>query len=245
MRRFFFKPEEKAGNLVVLSTTESHHIRRVLRLPVGAEVELFDGSGGIYQAKLVEIGQKVRARIVSANIEPEEDGVPLWVGQGLLKAKNMDMVVQKCTELGVRGLIPFLSSRCQGRPDLTKESKKHERWLKIVEESCKQCRRSRPMEMSEAMDFQKLLCHFNSMSSGLNILFWEEEEEVGLHDFAPFQDVGEIRILLGPEGGFTREEAEMARKAGWRTVSLGRRILRAETAVLASVAVLQYLLGTI
>ncbi len=245
MRRFFFRSEEKAGNLVVLSTAESHHIRRVLRLHVGAEVELFDGSGGIYQAKLVEIGSKVRAQIVSADIEPEENGAPLWVCQGLLKAKNMDITVQKCTELGVRGLVPFLSSRCQGRPDLTKESKKHERWLKIVEESCKQCRRSRPMEVLEAMEFQNVLDLFDTTPPGLNILFWEEEKDVSLHDLFPFQDVGEVRILLGPEGGFTREEADMARKAGWRTVSLGRRILRAETAVLASVAVLQYLLGAI
>jgi 16S rRNA (uracil1498-N3)-methyltransferase len=245
MRRFFFKPEEKAGDYVALTAAESHHIWRVLRLRAGTKVELFDGSGGVYQAELVEVGERVRARILAGTTIPEDDGVAIWVGQGVLKSKNMDMVVQKHTELGVRGLVPLLSSRCQGRLDPAKEGKKHERWLKIIEESCKQCNRTRPMELLKAMDFHELTTFFDSGSAGLKILFWEEERDVSIHDLLPLQDVRVVCLLLGPEGGFTREEVAVARSASWRTVSLGRRILRAETAALASVAILQYLLGAI
>ncbi len=244
MRRFFFRPEERIGDQVVLSAAESHHIGRVLRLRVGSKVELFDGSGSIHQAELMEIGAKVRARIVASRAIAKDE-VAIWVGQGLLKPKNMDMVVQKYTELGVCGLIPLLSSRCQGRPDLTSEGKRHARWLKIIDEACKQCGRTRPMELLAAMDFQRLTTYFNSETKGLKILFWEEEKEVGLHDLFPLQNVEDVCVLIGPEGGFTPEEVEIARTAGWLTISLGRRILRAETAAIASVAILQYLCGSI
>jgi len=245
MRRFFFRQEERAGDQVILSASESHHIRRVLRLRVGAKVELFDGSGGVHQAELMEIGERVRVLILSSATIPADDRISIRVGQGLLKAKNMDTVVQKYTELGVHCLIPVLSSRCQGRPDLTREGKKRERWLKIIDQSCKQCKRTRPMELLEIMDFHQLTSFLDSGEADLKILFWEEESAVSLHDLLPLRDVGRVQVLLGPEGGFSREEVAMAREAGWQTVSLGRRILRAETAALASVAILQFLLGEI
>ena len=243
MRRFFFNPEERTGDLVVLSGTESHHIRTVLRLRPGMQVELFDGSGGIHQAELVAIGDKILTRIVSSSHEQTGPVIPLRVSQGMLKGKNMDTVVQKCTELGVDGLIPMMTARCQGRPDLARDRKKHERWRRIVEEACKQCGRSRPMQLLDTLDFQDVAERQGPGTEGLKILFWDEERDVHIHDLLPFHDVGTIHILLGPEGGFTGAEVAMARSAGWRTVSLGRRILRAETATLASVAILQHLLG--
>ena len=243
MRRFFFRPEERVGEMVVLPEGESHHIRSVLRLHTGQQVELFDGCGGIHLAELIDLSGKVRARIVSSTLDREGSGTQLWVGQGLLKGKNMDTVVQKCTELGVNALLPLMASRCQGRPDLIRDGKKHERWLRIIEEACKQCGRTRPMELLETTPFQDSIESSGTGSAGLKILFWEEERDVRLHDLLPFEGLDLVQILLGPEGGFTKEEVAMARGAGWRTVSLGKRILRAETATLASVAILQHLLG--
>jgi 16S rRNA (uracil1498-N3)-methyltransferase len=229
--------------MVVLPEGESHHIRSVLRLQTGRHVELFDGAGGVHLAELVEMSGKVRARIISSTIDKEGVGTPLWVGQGLLKGKNMDTVIQKCTELGVNTLLPVMTSRCQGKPDPARDGKKHERWLRIVEEACKQCGRSRPMELVETTDFQGIIESSGTGSAGLKILFWEEERDVHIQDLPPLQGVGMVHILLGAEGGFTKEEVSVAREAGWRTVSLGKRILRAETATLASVAILQHLLG--
>jgi len=229
--------------MVVLPEGESHHIRSVLRLQTGRHVELFDGAGGVHLAELVEMSGKVRARIISSTIDKEGALTPLWVGQGLLKGKNMDTVVQKCTELGVNELFPLMTARCQGRPDPARSRKKHERWLRIVEEACKQCGRTRPMELLETTDFQDIIESPGTGPTGLKILFWEEERDVHLQDLLPIQGLGMIQILLGPEGGFTKEEVAVARDAGWRIVSLGKRILRAETATLASVAILQHLLG--
>lgn len=205
-------------------------------------MELCDGSGDIHQAELVDVGEKVLARIVSSCNDPADGRPALWVAQGLLKPKTMDTVVQKCTELGVAALIPVITSRCQGRPDADREEKRHQRWTKIIEASCKQCRRTRPMELREVMDFKQAITAFGQPASGLNILFWEEEKRP-LRQLAPFAETGAVRLLLGPEGGFSREEVDLAREAGWQTASLGRRILRAETATLATVAIMQYLLG--
>ena len=245
MRRFFFNPAERIGEMVILSDYESHHILSVLRLSAGMQVELFDGQGGIHQAELLEIGGRMRARIISSSHDQDGLGIPLFVGQGVLKGKNMDTVVQKCTELGVACLTPVISSRCQGRPEPAREKNKHLRWLRIVEEACKQCGRSRPMELLEAADFLENIASPGEDPAGLKILFWEEERDVHIQDLLPLRDVGKVHILLGPEGGFTRQEVAGARDAGWRTVSLGRRILRAETATLASVAILQHLLGAL
>ena len=245
MRRFFFRPADRTDEIVILSDYESHHIRSVLRLSTGTQVELFDGLGGVHQAQLLEIGGKMGARIISSSRDQDGLGVPLFVGQGVLKGKNMDTVVQKCTELGVACLTPVISSRCQGRPEPSREKNKHLRWLRIVEEACKQCGRSRPMELLEAADFLENIASPGEDPAGLKILFWEEERDVHIQDLLPLRDVGKVHILLGPEGGFTRQEVAGARDAGWRTVSLGRRILRAETATLASVAILQHLLGAL
>lgn len=245
MRRFFFRPADRTGEMVILPDYESHHIRSVLRLSTGMQVELFDGLGGVHQAELLEIAGRMGARILSSSLDQDALGVPLFVGQGVLKGKNMDTVVQKCTELGVAGFSPLMSSRCQGRPEPERERKRHQRWLRIVEEACKQCGRSRPMELQETTDFQETIASPGIDPAGLKILFWEEERDVHIQDLLPLHEVGMVHILLGPEGGFTQAEAAGARDAGWRTVSLGRRILRAETATLASVAILQHLLGAI
>jgi 16S rRNA (uracil1498-N3)-methyltransferase len=138
-----------------------------------------------------------------------------------------------------------MTDRCQGRPDLARDRKKHGRWQRIIEEACKQCGRSRPMELLETADFQDEITSLGSGSDGLKILFWEGEKEIHLQDLLPFHNIDWVSILLGPEGGFTDEEVAMAKNAGWRTVSLGPRILRAETASLASVAIIQHHLGAL
>ena len=243
MRKFFFRPEDRTGDVVSLSVDESHHMRSVLRLRAGRHVELFDGDGGIHQAELVEMGERVIARIVSSRPADAAPTVPLLVGQGLLKGKTMDMVVQKCTELGVETLAPMITSRCQGRPEPGRDRSKHERWLRIVEESCKQCGRPLPMDLQQTAAFKDVIRSCQAAAAGLKILFWEEEREVRLQDLLPLDAAGGVFILLGPEGGFTAEEVDAARAEGWRTVSLGRRILRAETASLAAAAIIQHLLG--
>lgn len=245
MRRFFVEQGGVVGETVALPESESRHICRVLRLAPGAAVELLDGSGLIYSAELVDTGRQVLARISHVRSEREGQTVALYVGQGQLKGQKMDTVVQKCTELGVNRLMPFWSGRCQGKLQELQGAKKLERYQRIVESACKQCFRPDLMTVDPPCMFVELLDAFPEEDGRLRLLFWEEECEFSLHDLAVPGSVREVVILLGPEGGLSVEEIETAKARGWLTVSLGRRILRAETATLAAASLVQFLVKNI
>lgn len=245
MRRFFVEHTGIVGETVQLPDSESRHISRVLRLEPGEAVELLDGTGLIYSAELVEVGRQVRARITAVRSEHETMAVKLFVGQGQLKGQKMDTVVQKCTELGVNRLMPFWSSRCQGKLQEGQNGKKQERYRRIMESACKQCFRPDLMVVDSPRMFTDLLHAFPADEGRLRLLFWEEEHYFSMHMLAVPENLREAVILLGPEGGLTIEEAEMAKAEGWLTVSLGRRILRAETATLAAVSLMQFMTGNI
>ncbi len=244
MRRFFIDPGRRLADLVTLSEQESYHIGRVLRLQNDTEIELIDGIGGLFAAVIVDVGRIVTCRIVGQKEMVDKERVPLWVGQGLLKGKKMDSTIQQCTELGVTRLSPFVSSRCQGRPDETRGRRKSDRWERIVLSACKQCGRAQQMEIDEVRDFAAMLALVDQDVHILKLIFWEAEAEVHLHE-AMLRDraIDRACILLGPEGGFCRTEIAAAREQGWQTVSLGSHILRAETATLVAVSLVQYLLG--
>jgi 16S rRNA (uracil1498-N3)-methyltransferase len=246
MRRFYFDPSCRLGDKVFLSGEESYHLVRVLRIKENAEIELIDGLGGLFRAVIMDAGKTVTARIIEERVVKEEGRTSLWVGQGLLKGKKMDTTIQQCTELGVARLTPFVSSRCQGRPDEMQGRKKSDRWERIVVSSCKQCRRSQQMHVDEVVDYNGILDMVSREPDTLRLVFWEEETEVHLQEImAADQSNARVCILLGPEGGFSRAEMAAARDLGWQTVSLGSRILRAETAILTAVSLVQFLIGNL
>lgn len=245
MRRFFFKSNGESGERIALPEGESRHISRVLRLPCGEKIELLDGKGTVYSAEIIETGRVVYARILGRIGQDLVSGPALIVGQGMLKGKKMDKVVQKCTELGVARFIPFVSSRCQGKLSDLQGEKKHERFKRIVESSCKQCFRPDLMEVSPPLGFEDMVAALPPGRDEGKILFWENEDQVGLHDIVLPDDLRQVSIMLGPEGGFSAEEVACAGNAGWRTVSLGKQILRAETASLTAVSIMQFLLKNI
>ncbi len=242
MRRFFFDPTVRDGDRVFLSEEESRHITKVLRLKSGDKIEVLDGLGAVFQAVITKVGRQVEARIEEIMAREVGVGKPIRVWQAILKGDKMDWVVQKCTELGVSGLIPFQSSRCQGRLDTIQSRKKHQRWQRIGLEACKQCRRLHGVDIAAPTDYAESLWEV-SADNPLRLLFWEEEKTTRLGDISGIDQAGALDLMLGPEGGFTREEVELARLAGWRTVSLGDRILRAETATLSAVSIVQFLAG--
>ncbi len=245
MRRFFFNPSSRNGDTVFLSEEESRHIWKVLRLKAGDAVELLDGLGTVYLAALTTVGRQVEAHIEGVAVNQAEGGKSVWVWQGILKGEKMDTVVQKCTELGVTGMIPFQSSRCQGKLDSTQGRKKHERWQRIGLAACKQCLRLQSIKIDAPATYSESLGKNSADSTVLRLLFWEEEKMIHLHDIADIATATALALMLGPEGGFSREEVEQARLLGWRTVSLGDRILRAETATLSAVSIVQYLAGNL
>lgn len=243
MRRFFFDPENREGDTVTFSKDESRHIKKVLRLQVGDPVELLDGSGTIYSGEISALNRVVAASITAVACKAGGEEGQLVVCQALLKGDKMDTVVQKCTELGVTTMIPFHSSRIQGKLSPEAALKKHGRWERIGLAACKQCMRPLPMEVEIPQNFAEAVTSDHLAEASLRILFWEEEQELRIRDVDNIEKSQKIAILLGPEGGLTPEEVALARQHGWISVSLGKRILRAETATLTAASIVQYLAG--
>lgn len=245
MRRFFFDPSLRNGDKVLLSEDESRHISKVLRLKIDDSIELLDGLGVLYHAVITSVGRVVEAQIEGV-VEREADaGKSVLVWQGILKGEKMDTVVQKCTELGVAEISPFQSSRCQGKLGQMQARKKHERWQRIGIAACKQCQRLRSIKIDVPTTYSESLNKEADDKNILRLLFWEEEKHTHLHDIPDIDQASSLALMLGPEGGFTQEEVDEARLLGWRTVSLGDRILRAETATLSAVSIVQYLAGNL
>jgi 16S rRNA (uracil1498-N3)-methyltransferase len=243
MRRFFFDPKTRRGDRVILSKEESRHIKKVLRLEAGAVVELLDGDGGLFRGEITAMDRSVEVVITATLSAEDEATTSLEVYQAILKGEKMDTVVQKCTELGVTSMVAMQSSRCQGKLDPVLAAKKQGRWQRIGLAACKQCMRPVPMDIVEPLSFTEAICSERLGKKSLRILFWEEEKEVHLRDIKEIETADSIALLLGPEGGLSEEEVELARQHGWISVSLGERILRAETATLTAVSIVQFLSG--
>ena len=241
MRRFFIDPTAVNGTIVTLRGAEAHHLGRVLRLKTGARVCLFDGTGAQYEAAVQKsdrdtVTLTILATVIAAQQQPAAE---LHLGQGLLKGKKMDLVVQKATELGIAAIHPFLSRHAAVRlPEAEKES----RWQRIALEACKQSKRPLPPRCHPVREFAALL--ETAQPFDQKILFWEQPGGVSLHDlFSPESPLsGSVFFLVGPEGGFSQTEHQTAIAAGFTAVTLGPRILRAETAAIAAAAILQFLL---
>lgn len=247
MRRFFVDPENIAGAQAFLAGQEARHIATVLRLPTGTTVRLFDGSGSYYEALLTKITpNRIEAQIVSITpyIDTGETPRPaLHLAIALLKGKKMDFIIQKSTELGVESLRPFQSQYCAVHNGA---ANKIPRWQKIALEACKQCNRPRPPALHEATGFKNLLSSSGQERHDLKLIFWEEPGGKTLQQtFAPLQDIKSSLILIGPEGGFSSAEIDDAVAAGFKAVTLGRQVLRSETAAVATLAILQYKLGNL
>jgi len=247
MRRFFVDPENLVGQTAILTGTEARHISVVLRLTTGTIITLFDGSGSYYEAQLTRISPaRVETKIISIlpHIDSPEDLPPaLHLGIGLLKGKKMDLIIQKTTELGIKSLHPFRSRYCAAHEST---AGRHSRWQKIALEACKQCNRPKPPVLHKVTDFKDLLSATAEDKYDLKIIFWEEEGQKTLQKtLGPSGEIQSALILIGPEGGFSDDEVEQAKKAGYQPVTLGSRILRTETAAIAAVAILQHELGTL
>ncbi len=233
MRRFFVSPGQIQGARITLKGAEAHHLRSVLRLQPGRIVELFDGSGTVYKAEISAIRSNfIEARIVRKYVARLDDPFPLTLAQVVLKGKKMDVVVQKATELGVNILIPVISRYCEGRKV---NSDRITRWQRIVIEACKQSGRAVPMHIAPVTSMDTL----SVVDYRYRICCWEKEKQSLL--LSSYLEVaGAILLLIGPEGGFHEQEMEWVRDNGFRIVTLGPHVLRAETAALAAVSIVKY-----
>jgi len=248
MRQFFVTPENITGSTAVLTGPEARHISTVLRLSIGTAIMLFDGSGTYYEAVLTKISpSRIETKIISIipYIDTGEDLHPaLHLALGLLKGKKSDFIIQKTTELGIAGLHPFHSRYCVAK-DLAEN--RLSRWQKIALEACKQCNRPKPPDINPVKNYTDLLSASEKDNHDLKLIFWENKmgQKTIREIFAPLKKINSVMILIGPEGGFSNEEVRQAIDAGYEPVTMGTRILRAETAAIAAVSIIQHELGNL
>jgi 16S rRNA (uracil1498-N3)-methyltransferase len=232
----FFVSGPLAVNKIVAVDELAPQLARVLRMQPGDELVLLDGSGQEYRSRLLHLDRRAgRAQVLAAQACLAEPHVHLTLYQCSLKQDKFEWVLQKGTELGVSHFVPVISERSIVRPAQAL-IRKYERWRAIVREAAEQCGRGHIPELSEPLDWHAAV----TSAQGVRLLPWEEAQAMPSLSTVlqrVLQIEGSLSILIGPEGGVSEQEAHLAQMHGWECVSLGPRILRAETAALVAVAI--------
>jgi 16S rRNA (uracil1498-N3)-methyltransferase len=250
MHRFFVLPSWIQGDEVTVTGPQAHQIAHVLRMSPGDLITVLDNSGWEIETRLVSVERTaVRGEVLRRRLAGGEPRTKISLYQGVLKSNRFEFVLQKGTELGVVEFVPLIAERCVVS-DLEAIENKRPRWEWIIQEAAEQCRRGRKPALRPAALFPQA-CERAKRSGGLALIPWEEETHPSLHDLLrhapPDREQGwppfTIHIFIGPEGGFAPNEVAAARGYGLVPVTLGPRILRAETAGIVAAAAILYELG--
>lgn len=235
-RRFFVEGVLESGASIEIAGGDAHKIRRVLRLRDGDAIEVVDSAGNAFVAEIAIDGAVVRSTLgdALANETQDETGVRFDVAQAIPKGQKMDFVVEKTTELGAEAILPFQCERTVARAERAKE----ERWRRLAASAARQSGRRRvPHVHATLPSFDALLERFGEYDA---VAFaWELAPRVPLRECLPelLRDACRVLLVVGPEGGFAHDEGDAARARGATLVWMGPRILRAETAAVALLAV--------
>lgn len=243
--RLYIPHAIEENHTVELDEGQRRYLTRTLRLGPGAPLILFSGEGeeGEWRAELLQIANPAKARLVEFITRKRESPLRVTLIQGLAKGNSTELVIQKAVELGAATIIPLVGRRSVRRSPQKREDNKLLRWQSIVKEAAQQCGRVRLPTILAPMDWKELA---GQLPEGPRYIFWEEqsrhENNLQLRDLP--HPGGSVTLLVGPEGGLSREEVELAReKMGFTVVGLGPRILRTETAGLAVLSGCQILWG--
>lgn len=237
MNRFYLSSDTIQGDNVNFPADRSHQIARVLRLQIGEKVVVFDHLGNEYLIELIFIDSKqTRGKIISIRkplLEPKTE-IKLLVA--LTQREKFEFILQKCTEIGVHSFTPVITERSlvQFNKDWDKKS---DRWQKIVVEAAEQSHRTSVPLIHPVTTFQQCM----KMSTELKLIAHEAEQQNSIKKFLSGSNFKHVALLIGPEGGYTEYEVDLASKSAWNTVTLGPRILRMETAAIVACAlILEY-----
>ncbi len=242
MRRFYIPPQNLLRTPVSLVNPEARHIQKVLRLKVGAPVCLFDGSGAEYSAVIERLlSDRVDFKVLHRLEVSLESPLNLVVAQGFLKDKKMDGLLRAMTELGVTEWLPFFSQHTVPVVEADRLPDRVARWQGIACQALKQCRRNQAPVIRIPCNFETVLTLEGNFDHKL--LCWENETRTTWPQLATAADTPRILLVMGPEGGFSSNEVTAAQRQGFVSVSLGPRILRAETAAVTAAAIIQHRYG--
>jgi 16S rRNA (uracil1498-N3)-methyltransferase len=232
LRRVHLPPERIRDGRALLTPEARHYLCNVLRLAPGAELEVFDGCGGVYRASLAG----PEALELGPRREAPPPGARIWLAFALARGEKGDLVVQKATELGVSRLLPFTAARSVARLEGTRAAERARRWRRIAAEAARQSGRADVPEVDAPAALASALGA--APASYARFVLCADGEPL-----APLSPAHGILAVVGPEGGLAPEEVDACVAAGCRVVGLGPRTLRAETAAIAAVALLQFAAG--
>ncbi|HTZ53721.1 MAG TPA: 16S rRNA (uracil(1498)-N(3))-methyltransferase [Candidatus Acidoferrum sp.] len=237
-RRFFVQNAHEAGEAVAIHGSDAHKITNVLRLRDGDVIEVVDSRGIVFSATLESKGGVLQARL-SEEREAPTPLVAIDVAQGIPKGQKMDFVVEKLSELGVRALIPLETERTIVQ---SVGPSKLERWQRLARSAAQQSGRNEMLVVEDPTPLMRLYGRFEEYD--VVLFLWEVAEQRPLRELLPtlVERAKSLLVVVGPEGGFSHAEGEAARASGAHLLSLGKRILRTESAAMAIVAILDYLI---
>lgn len=245
MHRFFLDNLSGASDNIIITGNDVNHIKNVLRLKIGEKIMVSDGSGTDYQCSISEIGNdRVTADIEDVFKNAAELPVKIILFQGMPKSDKLELIIQKAVELGAYELVPVITKRTVVKIDEKKAGKKLERYNGIAESAGKQSGRGVIPEVKPFMSFKQALEYAKTLD--MNIIPYEEAKgmEYSREVIKEIKGQKSLGIFIGPEGGFAKEEVDMAIEAGAKCITLGNRILRTETAGLAVLSIIMFEIDT-
>lgn len=229
-------PDLPSSEVVELAKNAAQHVR-VLRLRVGDAVQVFDGKGQVTEATLLHCDKKRVTLQLGKRTETSIPPIyPVHLIQGLIRPDNMDWVVQKAVELGVKSITPMVSERVQGRLQGPQLAKKMAHWQEIIISAAEQCGQNRLPQLHPLIQFEDVDRHAQGLEAELTLL--DPTASQGFQGLHPRPKA--IALLIGPEGGFSPTEMQSARQNKWCRITLHPNILRAETAAIVGIAVCQF-----
>jgi 16S rRNA (uracil1498-N3)-methyltransferase len=239
--RIFSPIALEEGKLCQLGHDNYKYLKQILRLTPGSRINIFDGFGHEFTAVIKNFSADGVGVALGEKIETAGREIKITLGQALPKANKMDVIVRNAAELGADVIIPFRAERSVSRIPDEKSSLKTVRWQKIAREAARCCRSALTTDVLPITSLEGMLGH--ASQEALKMIFWEEEEQKSIKDILtaptgiPQKD---FFVVVGPEGGFSKDEISKAKEAGFISVSLGSQILKVETAATAIISIIQY-----
>ncbi|HCJ66281.1 MAG TPA: hypothetical protein DHV62_02880 [Elusimicrobia bacterium] len=250
MTQFFVFKENINGNIIKIVKDEARHLFCILRKKVGEQIQVFDGSGGIYQVRVEKINQSVVETKILSKISFPEPKFKLHLFPAILKNLKMDYLIQKVVELGVEEITPLITKNTVVYLNSQASRSKVSRWQKIALNAVKQSGGARLPLINLPLDFSEAIEKLNpGQKGGINLIFWEKEKKNNLREFfstlrSPLSTINyqlsAINLFIGPEGSFSKEEISQTKKYNFIPIGLGGHILRSETAAIVATTLVLY-----
>lgn len=241
MHHFFVNPSQINQDEVWIEGSDVNHMKNVLRMHIGEEVLISDGQGNDYICEISDMSEEqIKTRIIKENGEGTELPVRIYLFQGLPKSDKMEFIIQKAVELGAFQIVPMATKRCVVKLDRKKEEAKRKRWQSIAESAAKQSRRSIIPQIHPVVDFKQAVKMTEDFSCKWIPYENFKDMESARKMMNSIKPGDAIAIFIGPEGGFETDEVDYAVEHGISPISLGKRILRTETAGMMLLSVLMF-----